>query len=245
VARLWRVAQLAEMPVARLCEPVRERHPDLAWSWWLVDWGVDVQISGDGPDPHALDDAAGELDAILGERVYAREMVSLPRVVLDLLLARGRTLAVAESCTGGLLSASITGEAGSSAAFLGGLLTYANAAKRDLAGVSDDLLERHGAVSREVAEALARGARSRLGADHALAVTGIAGPGGGSTAKPVGTTWIAVAGPDGVATGCYRFTADRARNRALAVNAALDALRRSLTGLPVFAPERVSWAVEG
>lgn len=243
-ARLWRVAQMAEMPLARLCEPVRERHLDLGWSWWIVDWGVDVQISGGVHAAAALDDAARDLDAILGERVYAREMVSLPRVVLDLLVARGRTLAVAESCTGGLLGAAITGEAGSSAAFVGGLLTYANAAKRDLAGVADDLLERHGAVSREVAAAMAFGARERMGADHALAITGIAGPAGGTAAKPVGTTWIAVAGPDGVDAGCYRFTADRTRNRTLAVNAALDALRRSLTGLPAFAPARLSWAVE-
>jgi nicotinamide-nucleotide amidase len=242
-SRLWRVAQMAEMPVARLCEPVRERHPGLGWSWWLVKWGIDVQVSTHIGGETALDAAAAELDDILGERVYAREMVSLPRVVLAVLVARGQTLAVAESCTGGLLGAAVTGEPGSSAAFLGGVLTYADAAKRDLAGVDEDLLDAHGAVSREVAAAMARGARERLGADHALAVTGIAGPDGGTAAKPVGTTWIALAGPDGVHAGCYRFTADRARNRALAVNAALDALRRSLAGLPVFAPERLNWAV--
>ncbi len=242
-ARLWRVAQLAEMPVARLCEPVRERHPQLGWSWWLVPWGVDVQISAAAGDEAALDAAAAELDDILAERVYAHDMVALPRVVLDMLIARRQTVAVAESCTGGLLGAALTGESGSSAAFLGGVLTYANAAKHQLAGVDETLLAAHGAVSREVAAAMARGARERLGADHALAVTGIAGPDGGTAAKPVGTTWIALAGPAGVEVGCYRFTADRPRNRDLAVNAALDALRRSLAGLPVFAPARVSWAV--
>jgi len=242
-SRLWRVAQMAEMPVARLCEPVRERHPGLGWSWWLVEWGVDVGISAPAGGEAALDAAGAELDDILAERVYARELVTLPRVVLEALVARGQTLAVAESMTGGKLGAAITGEAGSSAAFLGGVLTYANTAKRDLAGVGEEVLAEHGAVSRQVAEAMARGARARLGADHALAVTGIAGPDGGTAVRPVGTTWIALAGPDGVHAGCYRFTADRARNRALAVNAALDALRRSLAGLPVFAPERLSWAM--
>jgi nicotinamide-nucleotide amidase len=242
-SRLWRVAQMAEMPVARLCEPVRARHLDLGWSWWLVEWGIDVQITAPQGDDADLAAPAAALDDILGERVYARRLVTLPRVVLDLLGERGETLAVAESCTGGLLGAAITGEPGSSAAFLGGVLTYADAAKRELAGVPATLLAAHGAVSREVAEAMAAGARARLGADHALAVTGIAGPDGGTATKPVGTTWVALASGDRVEAGCYRFPADRARNRALAVNAALDALRRKLAGVPAFAPERLNWTV--
>ncbi|MEZ4388508.1 MAG: nicotinamide-nucleotide amidohydrolase family protein [Candidatus Krumholzibacteriia bacterium] len=240
---LWRVAQMAEIKVAELTEPVRRRHPDLHWSWWVVPWGVDVRVAG-GPDQvAALADAAAALDVALGDLVYARELVDLPRVVQDLMLRAGRTLAVAESCTGGLLGAAITGQDGSSAYFRGGVLSYANEAKFDLLHVAADALLAHGAVSRPVAEQMAQGARQRLGADFALAVTGVAGPGGGTAAKPVGTTWLALAGPDRVDAACYRFSGDRERNRQLAVAAALDMLRRRLTGVPVVAPARLSWAV--
>ena len=94
-------------------------------------------------------------------------------------------------------------------------------------------------------EQMARGVREHLGSDWAVAVTGIAGPGGGTEEKPVGTTWIAVVGPEGVAVGHYRYSGDRERNRRLAVTGALDALRRALTGLPIFAPEELSWGRPG
>jgi nicotinamide-nucleotide amidase len=239
--RLWRTAQMAEMAVARATEPVRARYPQLRWSWWLVDWGVDVRLSGEADQQPVVEAAAREVDAILGDVVYAREPVSLPRVIQDTLQARGQTLAVAESCTGGLLGAAITGESGSSGHYLGGVLSYADAVKSDLLMVDPGLLARVGAVSGEVAGQMARGARVRLGADWAVAVTGIAGPGGGTAAKPVGTTWIAIAGPEGVQTGHYRYGGDRERNRRLAMGGALDALRRALTGAPVFASERLTW----
>jgi nicotinamide-nucleotide amidase len=240
--RLWRLAQMAELAVVRLAEPVRLRYPDLHWSWWLVEWGVDLRLGADAAGAGLLAAAAAELDERLGDLVYARELVDLPRVVQDLMVAGGATLAVAESCTGGLLGAAITAQDGSSKYFRGGVLSYANDAKRDLLGVDADALATHGAVSRLVAEQMARGARERLGADHALAVTGVAGPGGGTADKPVGTTWIALAGPGGVAAGRYRFRADRERNRRLATQAALDMLRRSLTGLPVVDAGRLTWA---
>jgi len=239
--RLWRTAQVAEMAVARATEPVRARFPQLRWSWWLVDWGVDVRAAaGPGEEP-ALAAAAAEVDAILGDVVFAREMIGLPRVIQGVLLARGQTLAVAESCTGGLVGAALTGEEGSSGYYLGGVLAYADRIKADLLGVDPAVLAAHGAVSRPVAEQMARGARLRLGADWAVAVTGIAGPGGGSEAKPVGTTWLAVAGPDGVEAGLYRYSGDRERNRRLATAGVLDALRRALAGVEVFAPRRLTW----
>ena len=240
--RLWRTAQMAELAVARQTEPVRARFANLDWSWWLVEWGVDVRIAGDREQKPALAAAAHELDRILGDTVYAHDLVGLPRVILDLMLDRGQSLAVAESCTGGLLGAAITSEGGSSAYYRGGVLSYANEVKTDLLNVSPSDLDQHGAVSRPVAEQMARGARERLGTDYALAVTGLAGPGGGTDEKPVGTTWIALAGPGGVSAGCYRFTGDRERNRHLAVAAALDALRRELTGHPVFIPDDLTWA---
>jgi len=239
--RLWRTAQLAEQPVAQATEPVRAHFPDLHWSWWLAEWGVDVRIAASPAQRSQLLAASVELDRVLGDAVYAHALVDLPLVIQDLMLARGATLAVAESCTGGLVGAAITGQPGSSGYFLGGVVSYADAAKTEVLLVDPVDLGQHGAVSWQVAEQMARGARKRFGADYALAVTGIAGPGGGSEAKPVGTTWIAMAGPDGVHSGCYRYSGDRERNRRLAAAGALDALRRTLTGKPVFDPAGLSW----
>lgn len=240
---LWRVSQMAELAVAHLTEPVRSRHPDLHWSWWLVDWGVDVRLGASADQAEALAAAAGELDELLGDLVYAREMVSLPRVVQEAMIARGATLAVAESCTGGMIGAAITDEEGSSAYFRGGVSSYANDVKVAELGVDPETLAREGAVSQPVAEQMARGARERLGSDYAVSVTGVAGPGGAGDKKPVGTTWLAIATPDGVVSGRYRFSGDRARNRRLATMAALDMLRRALAGLPVVDPDRLTWAV--
>jgi nicotinamide-nucleotide amidase len=238
---LRRTAQLAELPVARLTEPVRDRFAGLRWSWWLVEWGVDIHVSGDAADEADLAAAGQALDDLLGDAVYAREPVALPRVVLDLLLGRGETVAVAESCTGGLIGAALTAEPGSSAALRGGVIAYADAVKLAALGVAAGTLARDGAVSGAVAEAMARGVREHLGADWAVAATGIAGPDGGTELKPVGTTWLAVAGPAGAWSGGFRYSGDRDRNRRLAVAGALDALRRALLDLPVFPTERLSW----
>ncbi len=118
---------------------------------------------------------------------------SLPSVVLDALKADGKTLAVVESCTGGLVGEMLTEIAGSSAAFVGGWITYSNELKTSQVGVPAELLKNFGAVSGEVASAMAAGGVRRSGADYAIAITGVAGPGGGSAAKPVGTVWIALA----------------------------------------------------
>jgi CDP-diacylglycerol--glycerol-3-phosphate 3-phosphatidyltransferase len=143
-----------------------------------------------------------------------------------ILRGTGLTVAVAESSTGGMVGAAITDQAGSSDYFLGGIIAYSNEAKRDQLGVAQELLETAGAVSREVAEAMAKGARARLGAGLAVAVTGIAGPGSDRTAKPVGLTYIAVASEAGVTSREFRFLGDRAGNRAQAATEAL----RLLTG---------------
>jgi nicotinamide-nucleotide amidase len=240
-ARLWRTAQVAESQVARATEPVRRQFPQLRWSWWLTDWGVDVRLAGEPDQEPQLQAAARDVEDALGDVVYARRAVPLPRLVQDDLVARGQTLAVAESCTGGLLGATITAQAGSSDYHLGGVLGYADRIKTTLLGVDAAVLADHGAVSGPVAEQMAQGARTRCGADWAVAVTGISGPGGGTGAKPVGTTWIAVAGPDHAWAGRYRYSGDRERNRQLAVAGALDALRRALGGLRVFDPDRLSW----
>jgi PncC family amidohydrolase len=128
-------------------------------------------------------------------------------------LNAGRTLALAESCTGGMIAAALTAIPGSSGYFVGGIVSYADAAKRDVLGVDPAILDAHGAVSAHVARAMALGARSRLAADVAAAVTGIAGPDGGSPAKPVGLTYVGVADGQGVDVRRVVWTGDRDANR--------------------------------
>lgn len=227
---LWRTAQVAELSLARQCEPLQLRHPRLHWSWWLTDWGVDVRVAADPGDEDALESVGAELDRALGPVVFSRRAVSLPQAVQDLMLARGATLAVAESCTAGLIGGALTTHGGSSGFFRGGFLVYADQVKTALLGVDPEVLRREGAVSEGVVRAMASGARDRLGTDYAIAVSGISGPGGGSEDKPVGTTWIALATPGPVWTRRYRFPAGRDRNRLLTVASAMDSLRRLLEG---------------
>jgi nicotinamide-nucleotide amidase len=147
-----------------------------------------------------------------------------------LLRERGLKLAVAESCTGGLLTDRITDVPGSSDYFLGGIIAYAYEAKVALLGVSWDTLKAYGAVSRETVLEMARGARHALAADIAVSVSGIAGPGGGLPNKPVGTTWIGLSAADGEQAAVYGFTGDRHQNKKLAADAALRLLVDYLQG---------------
>lgn len=170
------------------------------------------------------------LAELLGDSVYTRrEGETLEAVVGRLLEERGATLATAESCTGGLVAERVTRVAGSSAWFVGGVVAYSNALKSALLGVPESLLAEHGAVSEPVARAMAEGARRRLAAGWSLAVTGVAGPGGGTEEKPVGTVHLAWAGPEGD-TGhrLVRVPGTRERVRALSAQAALEGLRRRL-----------------
>ena len=139
-------------------------------------------------------------------------------------LAAGSTVALAESCTGGMVAAAITEIAGSSGYFVGGIVSYANDAKRDLLGIDPAILAAHGAVSAQVARAMATGARERFGATLAASVTGIAGPDGGSAAKPVGLTYIGVADADGVDVRRIVWSGDRSANRRDSTIAVLEML---------------------
>ena len=141
---------------------------------------------------------------------------------------RGLTVSTAESCTGGLVAHAITEISGSSAYFLGAFVTYADDVKRDQLGVPAELLAAHGAVSAQVARAMAEGARARLGTDLAVAITGIAGPGGGSEEKPVGLTYVAVADTDGADVRRHLWTGDRSANKRDSAAAALDLLLERL-----------------
>jgi PncC family amidohydrolase len=159
-------------------------------------------------------------------------LADLAAKVAALALERRTTLATAESCTGGMVAGLLTDIAGVSAVYLGGVVAYANEAKRDLLAVPEELLVAHGAVSEPVALAMARGARTGLQADLALATTGIAGPGGGTEQKPVGLTYIAVAGARGEQCRRFRFEGDRAENRVAAAREALVLILEALSTDP-------------
>jgi nicotinamide-nucleotide amidase len=181
----------------------------------------------------AAQDAIERADAIIRGRfadsIISNDETSLEQVVVRLLIERGSTLAVAESCTGGLLANRITNVPGASEVFLAGYVTYSNAAKTDLLGVPPKLIAEHGAVSEQVARAMAEGARRRAGGTHALATTGIAGPAGGTPEKPVGTVFVALAtAADQTRVLRERFPADRITFKQLATQTGLEMLRRSL-----------------
>jgi len=175
-----------------------------------------------------------DLRARTGSLCFGTDSDSLASVVLERLRQRGETLAVAESCTGGGLGGALAAVPGASDGFLGGVISYANAMKQSLLGVPAELLATHGAVSDPVAIAMAEGARAATGSTWAIAVTGIAGPGGGSAEKPVGLVHIAVAGPDGCRSEAARFGAQRGRTwiQTLTVGEALNRLRLRLQANP-------------
>ena len=172
----------------------------------------------------------------LGPVVYGSGEETLESVVGTLLTAQSKTIAVAESCTGGLLAQKLTAVPGASGYFLGGVVAYANSVKTGLLGVSETVLEEHGAVSDPVALAMAEGVRARFGSDFGVATTSISGPSGGTEAKPVGLVHVAISWPEGSRTEGFVFALDRERHRTLSAQLALDWVRRALLGLELSAP---------
>lgn len=193
------------------------------------DFEVWVRLVARGPGAHErLARAEREVAEALGEDCYGRDDETLERVVGRLLVERGLTLSVAESCTSGLLGHRLTDIAGSSAYFERGVLVYSNQAKQDLLGVPEAILRAHGAVSAPCAEAMARGICERSGNPVGLAITGIAGPDGGTPTKPVGTVFIGVAVSGEVEARRFQFAGDRSSVKWQSTQMALDLLRRRL-----------------
>jgi nicotinamide-nucleotide amidase len=187
---------------------------------------VDLVIEP-GAEQRGAEVAASLRDG-LGSYLFSEDERSISEIVLDLCRSRGLTLATAESCTGGLVAARLTGVPGASDVFVGGVVAYSNGVKEDELGVPRSVLERHGAVSAEVATAMAEGARKRLGADVAVAVTGVAGPGGGTEEKPVGLVFAHASGPDGAEARRSELPGAREMIRGRATAAALHLVRRLL-----------------
>lgn len=201
-------------------------------------FGVDLRVTTSGANPAAVREAAQqayrELTALVGPVVYAEGTRTMEDVVGEALIARGWRIATAESCTGGLVAKRLTDIAGSSRYMERGFVTYSNESKTALLGVDAGTLAAHGAVSAAVAEEMARGARERSGAEVGVAITGIAGPDGGSEEKPVGTVFVALASPLGeVVRLLPRMAGSRAVVRERSSQSALDIVRRQLAGLPI------------
>lgn len=228
-----KVACLPESEVEQRIQPLYERYGRLPITVLASPGEVQLHLSARGDERarrFTLKAMREQAIRLVGDAVFAETAeATLESVVGELLAAAGKTLATAESCTGGLVAERITRVAGSSGWFVGGLVTYSNELKERLLGVAPELLTAHGAVSRPVAQAMAEGARARCGSDWALAITGVAGPGGGSDEKPVGTVHLALAGPGGeLDCELRRFPGDRERVRWQASQLALEMLRQRL-----------------
>lgn len=233
--RLVRVAGKGESAVEEIVQPIYsrwlEQQPSIETTILAGLGQVELHLVAQSTDPRgagaALDLAVAELTRALGRDVVSTNGAALEAAVGDLLRARGWRVALAESCTGGLATSRLTDVPGSSDYLERSIIAYSNEAKVDLLGVPAALISEHGAVSEPVAAAMAEGIRDRAGVNAGIAITGIAGPGGGSAEKPVGTVCIAVA-TGSTAVRTFRFTGSRDMVKAWSANAAIDMLRRSL-----------------
>jgi len=222
-----RSAGLPESKAADLAKGVELDSSLVELSFCVTRFGVDLLLTS-RQESVDLPRLAQPLLKVLGEYVFTVGERGLDEVVSEMLAERGETVAVAESCTGGLLGAALSECPGSSRSYLGGIVAYSNRVKEAQLGVSSQLLFEHGAVSEEVARAMAKGVRGLLGSSWALAVTGIAGPEGDTSGKPVGTVHIALEGVGHSEARLLHLPGNRAQNRQWSVAAALELLRRSM-----------------
>jgi nicotinamide-nucleotide amidase len=234
-SRTLRTTGISESALAdRVGDPSRLLGPHVTMAWLPSPEGTDLRLTAWGLPAAAADAALAKgvaaVRPLAGAHCYGEGDADLAALMLAELERRQGRLAVAESCTGGLVGERLTAVPGSSRVFVGGVVAYSNAVKLDLLGVSADALAAHGAVSEEVAREMAAGIARTLGTEAAVAVTGIAGPDGGSEEKPVGTVWIAALWQGKVRAFHYVFPGERDVVRRRAAQAALDALRRVLAG---------------
>jgi len=233
-ARFYRIAGMTESDVDQSIAPIYTRYTNPACT--ILAGPSDIQVHlrarcDTAEEAEALlAEVGSQIEPILGNRLYTCTGESLEECIGAILVERGETVSVAESCTGGRLAERLTQVPGSSGYFVGGFITYSNDAKVKLLGVDAGMLEKQGAVSDLVARAMAVGARDKLGAAYALAVTGVAGPDGGTEQVPVGTVYIGLATPSGVHATHVRLPGDRSRVRTMAAQTALDLLRLHLVG---------------
>jgi nicotinamide-nucleotide amidase len=230
--RTLKIAMLGESHVDARVAPIYKHYTDVETTILAGAGEIELHFKTRAETYEAaqqrVDEVAGLVEDELDDAVYSRDGQSLEQIVGYWLQMRNATLAAAESCTGGLLAARITSISGSSRYFLGGAVVYSNHLKTELAGVPAEMIERHGAVSREVAAALAEGIRYRCESTLGVGITGVAGPGGGTAEKPVGLVFHAVASDRGTEVVQRNFAGDRKRIRRFASTMALDMVRRKL-----------------
>jgi nicotinamide-nucleotide amidase len=230
--RTLKIAMLGESAVDARVAPIYKRYADVETTILAGAGEIELHFKTRAATLDAaqrrVDEVAGVVEDELDDAVYSRNGESLEQIVGYWLQMRNSTVAVAESCTGGLLAERITSVSGSSRYFLGGAVVYSNALKTELAGVPTEMIDRHGAVSREVAAALAEGIRYRCESTLGAGITGVAGPHGGTVEKPVGMVFHAVASDRGTEVVQRNFPGDRKRIRRFASTMALDMLRKQL-----------------
>ena len=230
--RTLKIAMLGESAVDARVAPIYKRYADVETTILAGAGEIELHFKTRAATldraQRRVDEVAGVVEDELDDAVYSRNGESLEQIVGYWLQMRNSTVAVAESCTGGLLAERITSVSGSSRYFLGGAVVYSNALKTELAGVPTEMIDRHGAVSREVAAALAEGIRYRCESTLGAGITGVAGPNGGTVEKPVGMVFHAVASDRGTEVIQRNFPGDRKRIRRFASTMALDMLRKQL-----------------
>jgi nicotinamide-nucleotide amidase len=232
VTRTLKIAMLGESAVDARVAPIYKRYTDVETTILAgageIELHFKTQAASLDEAQRRVDEVAGVVEDELDDAVYSRNGESLEQIVSYWLQMRTATLAVAESCTGGLLAERITSVSGSSRYFLGGAVVYSNGMKTEFAGVPAEMIERHGAVSREVAAALAEGIRYRCESTLGVGITGVAGPNGGTPEKPVGLVFHALASSTGTEVVQRTFPGDRKRIRRFASTMALDMVRKRL-----------------
>jgi nicotinamide-nucleotide amidase len=227
--RQLRVTGLGESHVEQQILPIYSRYPDVTTTILAAPGEIQIHLRMWTTDAeHAkktLDEMVRGFEIALTDRIYSEDGRSLEEVVAHELTANGATISAAESCTGGLLAQRLTSIAGSSSYFLGGVVSYSNELKTTWADVPPEMIMSKGAVSAEVAVALAEGIRRRVGSTIGVGITGIAGPGGGTEEKPVGTVHVAISYAGGVKERGLRFPGERENSRWQASQTALDMVR--------------------
>jgi len=231
-SRVYKVVGLPESEVDHRIAPIYKTYDNPQTTILSVLGTIEVHLrahgSSEGEAEAALAQLGDKIELALGDHIFSSRGESLEEVVGMYLVMKQKTLAVAESCTGGLVAERVTRVPGSSAFFLGGVVCYSNELKTRLVGVPAELIADHGAVSKAVAQALAEGIRRRTGAGIGLGITGIAGPGGGTPEKPVGLVFLALADDQSTEVRRFQFPGDRERIRTWASVAALEIVRRRI-----------------